>query len=424
MIPASRPPVEGGAVAWAGERVVDVGPADAVAARNPGATATDLGDAILVPGLVDAHCHLEWSLLGGLLPPAGFGVWLGRFLPLRARMRPRDHAAAAAHGALRALLAGTTTLADSGPTGAGAAAMTALGLRGDVHLEAFGTPVGEEARHAAAGVAQRVAALDEDAGEGVRAGVSPHAPYTVGPELWRALAAEPELAGRPWATHLAESQDEERVVAHGEGPLAETFAAAGFAPGRWAGDAGEGVVGRLARAGALRRGLVAAHCVRLGPDDPRALRAAGVGAAHCPRSNAYLLTGRAPVAALVAAGVAVGLGTDSPASGGDYDLRAEARAHDGGLGPEALLHLVTAGAAEALGLGDEAGALAPGRRADLVVLRPSAAGADPHAMALAATTRVEAVMASGRVLVRDGVALEADAEAIDARAAEARRRLW
>ena len=407
-MPVAAPAVPEGAVACVGDRIVGVGPAAALTERFPGAAGEDLGDAILVPGLVDAHCHLEWSLLEGLLPPAGFGTWLGRFLPLRARIPLEDHRIAARHGALRALRAGTTTLADSGPTGSGAAAMAEVGLRGAVHLEAFGTPEGEDARREAASVAARVAALDAEAGPGLRVGLSPHAPYTVGPAFWRALDAEPELAGRPWATHLAESEDEDRVVARGEGPLAEAFAAAGFAPGRWDGAGGETIVARVARAGGLREGLVAAHCVRLGEADPATLRDAGVGVAHCPRSNEYLLTGPAPVAAMRAAGLAVGLGTDSPASGGDYDVRAEARAcarvHGGGMAAAELLRMATLGGAEALGLGHEVGSLTPGKRADLVALRPAAPADDPAEAAMAAATAVGVVVASGEVVVSGGSA--------------------
>jgi cytosine/adenosine deaminase-related metal-dependent hydrolase len=427
-MPVAAPALPQGAVACVGDRIADVGPAEALAGRFPGAAVEDLGDAILVPGLVDAHCHLESSLLGGLLAPAGFGAWLGRFLRLRARIPLEDYAVAARHGALRALRAGTTTLADSGPTGAGAAAMAEVGLGGAVHLEAFGTAEGAEAERAAAAVADAVEALDADAGPRVRVGLSPHAPYTVGPALWHALGRQPAVADRPWATHLAESADEDRVVAHGDGPLAEALAAIGFVTGRWDGPDGATLVQRVARAGALRERLIAAHCVRLGEDDPATLRDAGVRVAHCPRSNEYLLTGTAPLGAVRAAGLAVGLGTDSPASGGDYDVRAEARAcarvHGGALGADELLRMATLGSAEALGLDDEVGSLTPGKRADLVALRPAApAGDDPAGAALAATTRVEAVIAGGEVLLSGGRPLLAAAEAIDARAREARERL-
>jgi cytosine/adenosine deaminase-related metal-dependent hydrolase len=428
-MPVAGPPVPEGSVACAGDRIADVGPAEALAGRFPDAAIEDLGDAILVPGLVDAHCHLEWSLLEGLLAPARLGSWLGRFLELRARIPLEDYGVAARHGALRALRAGTTTLADSGPTGAGAAALTEAGIGGLVHLEAFGTADGAEAQRAAEVVAEGVAALDAQAGSRVRVGLSPHAPYTVGPAFWHALAGEPAVAGRPWATHLAESEDEDRVVARGDGPLAEAYAAIGFVPGRWDGPDGATVVERVARGGALRDGLVAAHCVRLGEEDPATLRGAGVRVAHCPRSNEHLLTGTAPLAAMRAGGLAVGLGTDSPASGGDYDVRAEARAcarvHGGAMAAEELLRMATLGGAEVIGLDGEVGSLAPGKRADLVALRPAApAGDDPAGAALAADTRVDVVVAAGEVLVSGGRPRLATAEAIDARAREARERLW
>jgi len=326
MLPIEGQPIAGGAVCVDDGWIVDVGALADVRGRNVEAPVVDLGEAILAPGFVDAHAHLEWSLMDGVLPSQPFAAWLGRLLGLRGRMEPEDHLVAARHGALRALRAGTTTLADSGPTGAAVIAMAEAGLRGPVHLEAFGREEGDEARALASGVAERVAALAAAADPRNRVGLSPHAPYTVGPGLWAALAEVPSLAGRPWATHLAESDDETRVIAGGDGALTQVFDAIGAVPGRWPGTEGAGPVERLAAAGALSAGLVAAHCVHLGDGDPAVLARAGVGVAHCPRSNEYLHCGRAPVATLREAGVPVGLGTDSPASGGDYDVRAEARA--------------------------------------------------------------------------------------------------
>jgi len=422
-------PLRDGAVALRGGRVSQVGPAESIIRDHPGLPVEDRGDDIIVPGLVDAHCHLEWSLLDGLLPSAGFAEWLGRMLPLRMLMLPGDYATAARLGALRALEAGTTALADSGPTGAGAAAIAESGQRALIHLEAFGRDTGDAAAEAAERVAAGVAALDAVVGPRGRAGVSPHAPYSVGPALWAALRAHPVLTDRPWATHLAESSDEERVIATGEGPLGELFAAAGLEPGRWEGPHGAGPVARVAGAGVTAPGLIAAHCVRLGADDPATLAAAGVGVAHCPRSNAHLRCGRAPLEALREAGVAVGLGSDSPASGGDYDLRAEARAcratHAGwlDLDAEATLRLITIDAARVIGLDAEVGRLAPGTRADLVALRPERPDDDPWEAALDARTAVRAVVVDGEVLLRDGAPTRVDAAEVRTRAAEARGRL-
>lgn len=411
-------------------RIVRVGPAAEVIAAAPGAEVTDLGHDVLMPGLVDAHCHLEWSLLEGLLHPADFAAWLGRLLPMRVRMTPADHVAGARLGAMRSLRAGTTTLSDSGPTGAGAGALAASGQRGVVHLEAFGRDEGRAATEAAAALSARLAELDDAGGPRVRAGVSPHAPYTVGPDLWRALRARADLEGRGWATHLAESRHELPAIRDGAGPLADLFAAAELVPGRWDGGPDEGVVARLDATGALTPGLLAAHCVELGGDDPALLAARGVAVAHCPRSNAHLRCGRAPLEDLRDAGVVVGLGTDSPASGGDYDLRAEARAcrvahagvHD--VGDADLLDMITRGGAAALGMEGEVGALVPGAHADLLVLAPAGRGGDdPVAVALDAATTVRSVVVGGEVVVHEGHPTRLDHDEILAGARDARARL-
>jgi 5-methylthioadenosine/S-adenosylhomocysteine deaminase len=299
-------------------------------------------------------------------------------------------------------------------------------------VEAFGQGDAAASAVRADEVLGLVEAAAAQAGPRVRVGVAPHAPYTTGPPLWAALAALPGLAGRPWSTHLAESPDEVPAVAAGDGPLAEAMGSMGRRPARWPGPPGATGVARLAAAGALRRGLVAAHCVVLGPDDPATLAAAGVGVAHCPVSNARLGCGAAPLRALREAGVAVGLGTDSPASALAYDVRAEARAaqlvHGAAGDPpsaEALMRMATLGGARVLGMEGEIGALAPGARADMVALRPSApfAGGDPYEALLHPHARVVHVWVDGEALLRDGVPARVDPVAVAADAAEARAAL-
>jgi 5-methylthioadenosine/S-adenosylhomocysteine deaminase len=334
-----------------------------------------------------------------------------------------DHHAAAAAGVLRCLQHGTTTVADSGPTGAGAGALRAAGLRGIVHLEAFGRHTGDAAREAAIALAKRVTALDDDRDSRVQIGVSPHAPYTVGPDFWEALVNHPDLADRSWATHLAESPDESELLGSGTGPLAQLFAARGTEPGRWPGQGSP--VARLDRAGVLRPGLIAAHCVHLDADDPARLAAAGVGVAHCPISNATLACGDAPIARLRDAGVTLGLGTDSPASAGDYDLRADARAAGPGasLTPAQIIELATLGGATTLGLDRLVGSIETGKRADLIAVTGAPGGADPHAAVLDPTARVSLVLVDGVVLLEDGEPVMLDQGAILARAATSRQRL-
>jgi cytosine/adenosine deaminase-related metal-dependent hydrolase len=351
-----------------------VGPADALRSAHPDVAVLDLGPAILAPGFVDAHCHLEWALAGGLAPDGEFGRWLGAFLAAVSVADPDFTQVAADVGALTALRSGTTTLCDSGPTGAGAAAMRHVGLTGTSCVEAFGAG-GPDAVDAA--VARLRDSYDRVAGDrdGVGIGIAPHAPYSVGPALWRRLFGSPEFASVPWTTHVAESPAELVAITTGGGTIADAFAARFGSPAQWPGAPGEGAVARVARGGGLRAGMIAAHCVQLTPGEPRILADHGVAVAHCPTSNANLGCGIAPLEALWDAGVRVGLGTDSPASAGSYDLRAEARAcglvhraAGAAIRPRDLVRLMTLGGAEALGRDHEIGTLAPGKRADVVAI--------------------------------------------------------
>ena len=178
---------------------------------------------------------------------------------------------------------------------------------------------------------------------------------------------------------------------------------------------------------------MAAHCVQLGPGDAERLAEAGAGAAHCPRSNAYLRCGRAPLERLRAAGVPVGLGTDSPGSGGGYDVRSEARGAaivHGAAGargprrdrPPAAGHARRRPRAGARG---PVGALRPGLRADLVAVEPApgAEPGDPAAAVLDPAARIRLVMVDGRVVLDErGPVLVDRAEVLD-RASGARSRL-
>lgn len=402
------------------------GPALDVTAAHPDLHVEALGEMLLAPGFVDVHCHTEWSLSGGLAEGPGFGRWLGAFLLAMVRSGWSGHRAAADLAVLSAVRAGTTTLCDAGPTGAGVPAATTAGLRAIVCLEAFGDDPAQ-----ATEAATRIAGLAASAGPLVRVGLSPHAPYSAGPALWDALAVHPGLAGLVWSTHLAESADEDRALATGDGPLADALAELGATVRRWPGAQGASPVARLAAAGALRDGLVAAHCVRIDADDVATLADAGVRVAHCPISNSRLGCGRMPLEALLAAGVAVGLGTDSPGSAGAYDVRAEARAcevlHGGAEAPPSatrLVQLATLGGARALGLEAETGSLEPGKSADLVAVRPASGaglGGDPHEALLRADSEVRHSWIAGRPLLRDGVPCTLDPERIGAEATEARR---
>ncbi len=400
VVPVVGAPIRDGFVAVADGRIVHVG--RRAEAETLDATSVHLPGCALFPGLVDTHCHLEWSGASLTSGDGTFADWLRQIMRAGQEMTPDDFLEAARAGARRALLAGTTTVLDSGPTGAGARALDELGMRGRVHLETFGRHSGTAARDAAREMADRIAALPTS--PRVTIGLSPHAPYTVGREYWKALAADPDLAGRPWMTHLAESPEELPAVCGHPGPMRDLFAQRGSTPGLWPGSGS--VVERMAAADALRTGLVAAHCVHVSSEDMSLLADRRVGVAHCPVSNTTLRVGVHPLGRMRSGGVPVGLGTDSPASGGRYDLRHEARACRAAHAPappdaDTLVTMLTIEGARVAGLDDRIGSIEPGKHADLVAVALD--GRSPSEALLRSSEAPRLVMVDGVIRVHDGV---------------------
>jgi len=357
VLPVDGPPVEGGLVRFDNGRIVEV-------AR--GRAERHFADAAIVPGFVNAHSHLEYSVYAGFGDGHPFSDWLGLHVR-RKRLLDRDDMLAVARlGALESLRSGVTTTADYSFSGAAAAAAAELGLRAIVYLEVFASDPADAERQ---WEARRAEVEDSPL---VAIGVSPHAPYTCSLETYRFCLS----LGVPVGTHLAESAAEDEWLVHGAGPL-RGIPILVEPTGRRAFETLEPVLGPE---------LLCAHCVTAQPADIALLADRGVPVAHCPRSNALLGCGIAPVATMLDAGVTVGLGTDSPASTPSFDLFEElraaaylARARDaraGALPAEQLLRLATIDAARALRLEAEVGTLTAGKRADLTVV--SLAGSPYH----------------------------------------------
>jgi 5-methylthioadenosine/S-adenosylhomocysteine deaminase len=256
---------------------------------------------------VNAHSHLEYANYGGFGDGTAFGPWLGTHVERRSRLGPDEMLAVARLGALDSLRSGITTTADYSFSGAAATAARDLGLRAIVYLEIFAVdPAAAERQWQ-----ERRPRVEES--ELVRIGISPHAPYTCSLDTYRYCLS----LGVPVGTHLAESANEVEWLLRGEGPL-QAIAGWLVPP------TGTRPVASLAPV--LGPDLLCAHCVELEPSEIALLGERGVPVAHCPRSNALLGCGIAPLTELRAAGVTVGLGTDSPASTPSFDVFEELRA--------------------------------------------------------------------------------------------------
>ena len=357
VLPVDGPPVEGGLVRFEGGRIVEV-------TRGRGERHYD--DAVILPGFVNAHSHLEYAAYAGFGDGEPFSAWLALHVRRKRLLDDAGMLAVARLGALESLRSGVTTAADYSFSGAAAAAAAELGLRAIVYLEVFAADPADAERQ---WNEKRAAVADSPL---VTIGISPHAPYTCSIETYRYCLS----LGVPVGTHLAESAAEDEWLQHGSGPL-RGIPILVEPTGKRAFETLEPVLGP---------DLLCAHCVTAKPADIALLADRGVPVAHCPRSNALLGCGIAPVAAMLDAGVVVGLGTDSPASTPSFDVFEElraaaylARARDaraGALPAEKLLRLVTIDAARALRLDDQVGTLATGKRADLTVV--SLAGSPYH----------------------------------------------
>ncbi len=358
VLPIEGQPIQAGAVVIEDGRIAAVG------------TAEDLGegthydDAVIVPGFVNAHSHLEYAVYGGFGDGLGdFAEWITLHIQRKARIGWEEYVDVARLGAAQCLASGVTTVGDCSYSGASSVACAELGLRATIYLEVFGADPARALEHFA-GVRDRVG---DAFSTRVRPGVSPHAPYSVSIELYEACA---EL-GLPIATHISESPAEVEYLRTGRGVWGAYKDLLVASPGQTG-------THLLAEHDLLGPNVVAAHCVVLDQDEIDLLAGTGTGVAHCPRSNAALGCGVAPLAELRAAGARVGVGTDSPASAPSFDffeelrtvvLSARARAaRPDVLSAGEVLELGTLGSARALGLDAEIGSLVAGKRADLAVV--------------------------------------------------------
>jgi cytosine/adenosine deaminase-related metal-dependent hydrolase len=371
VLPIEGPALEHGALLIGDDgRIAAVGP-DAAVPCPAGVPVESFGDALLLPGLVNTHTHLELTGLAGGPPEPDFAAWIRRVRSIKAACAPEAFLAAARQGLAECWAAGVTTIADTGDSGAVIEALAESGGAGIAYQEVFG-PHPDQLDESLAGLREAVARLGRFAAGRVRVGVSPHAPYTVSGPLYAATATWAREEGLPLAVHLAESPAESALLADGSGPFAAAWRERGIpmpAP------IGHTPVSWLAEHGVLSDRTLCIHVVQASAADVQQLARANAAVAHCPLSNRAHGHGVAPLAALLGAGLRVGLGTDSILSVGTLDLLAEARAARAltGLDAAGALALCTEAAARALGLEAEIGTLAPGKWGDCVVIRPPAA---------------------------------------------------
>ena len=398
MLPVSSAPIRDGAVAIEDGRIAAVGTQDELG------RGAHYGQSAIVPGLVNAHSHLEYAVFAGFGDGLGdFSEWIGLHVERKSRLDPAHFVDIARVGAAECLGSGVTTIGDCSYSGAAAQACADLGLGAIVYIEVFGS----DPTAALTRFGTNRERFSGSFSENVRPGVSPHTPFTASADVFRACS---EL-GLPTATHLSESRSETAYLLDGSGPWEHYRHLLVDPPGTTG-------TRLLAGLGLLGPDVVAAHCVEVDAEEIALLAERGAAVAHCPRSNALLGCGIAPVRALLDAGVTVGLGTDSPASTPSFDMFEELRAavslararehRPDALGAHEALGLATLGSAKALGLDAEIGSLELGKRADLTIVSlegsPFLPWEDPAAAVVlgGSPDRVTATLVGGEVRYERG----------------------
>src|SRR5712692_2552884 len=388
-----------GAVAINGSDIIDVDRPEVIAGRYRAAETIEARDQIVLPGLINTHTHAPMVMYRGLADDLALMEWLQKYIfPAEAKtVSPEMVRIGTRLAALEMIESGTTAYADMYYFEEEIAKATReAGLRGVLGETIIQFPVAD-AKTPAEGLARAEAFIKAFKGDSlIVPAVAPHAMYT---NDRATLLACVELARRydvPVIIHLAETADEVRIAR-------EKYQAT--------------PAGYLESIGFWGPRTLAAHGVWVTDEDIQVLKKHGVGVSHNPESNMKLASGTAPVTKYLAAGVALGLGTDGAASNNDLDMfeamrQASFLAKHATKDPTAVpaqtaLDLATIGGANALGMDTEIGSLEPGKRADLITVSMSAARQTPlydpvsHLVYVTRGDDVRTTIVDGKVLMKD-----------------------
>jgi len=439
VLPISAEPISDGAVVFEKDKIVAVGKTEELIKNFPKAEAKNFSEAVIMPGFVNAHSHLELTAMRGFLDNLenDFSKWLLTLSEIRAeKLTAEDIEISALFGALEGARAGVTCFADIGRYGkAGFEALKKTGLRGVVFQETDFSPKSEEAENDFARLEEKFLALRETETKLVKVGLSPHSPYTVSRKLFETIADYALRENIKLSVHAAESKEESDFMLRGRGFFDDLYQKFGLT---W--DTPKvSSIEYLAELGVLKAKPLLAHCVEISEKDLQLIVESDSSVAHCPKSNAKFGHNVAPLEKFLDENLRVGFGSDSVASNNTCDILEEARFaalfarsrenKNRLVSAKEILETATLGGARALGLENEIGTLEAGKQADLIIISLKSVAQQPvhnicSALLFASNARdVLLTIVAGEEIYAKGKAKNVDEDELKSKMKEIARKM-
>ena len=416
VFPITADPIPGGAVLVRDNKIVDIGAFEKLKYRYPDEEVVDFGLAAIMPGFVDLFTKLDMSVMRGVVADEPYMKWMLSILNKAQNLEARDWYDSAVLGGLDAISAGITTIADMTATSAQLHAVKKVGLRAVIYKE-IGAMDKMRIDHAMHTAQRDIDEWRQEADDLIRIGVAPAPIYVNHPEIFRRINELAIKEDLPVAMRLAGSKEEYNFVMYGSSMFSvdtmdieargyveiPPWLPFGVTPIRYA----------LNWGAFDSPNVMLVQAVQVTDEDIQKLRAHDVAICTCPRANAQLGMGVAPLNEFLKAGLRVGLGTDSPAATESTDMLSEMRmgmllhrAHDTRhfLDSATLLEMATIGGARALRLDDKIGSLEIGKLADVIAVDLSRSHQSPEINPISAlvntcnTSEILMTMVNGKIL--------------------------
>ena len=391
LLPVTSPPIDYGAIVIQGSKIIALGKEKVILKKYPAEKVVDLEDRLVMPGLINAHTHLELSQLKGKIGERReFFDWIIELVETRRRLGTKNLEQAVRSSLIELLTSGTTCVGDISSTEAALPMLAKSGLRAVAFLEVLG-PEEQKSEQIFEALKKRLGKL-KDLSNLITPGVSPHSAYSVSPLLINKISGYTSDYSLPIQVHLSETEHEKLYIngkSSGLDGYLEHFGWKGIKK-----EKSKSPLAFLNQSGL--NNFTAVHCVHLTGPDIKFMAKNGISCVFCPRSNYFLGVGKAPVEDMAQAGINLAIGTDSLASNIDLDLWEEMRFAYlvSRLPARKLIEMATINGARALGLERLTGSLEPGKEADLIAVNTDAAKEKDPYYPLLMETRKEDISAT------------------------------